>query len=39
MKNYQEIKVIINLFEDDVVTASIPDDEENFISGNEIFFN
>ena len=37
MKKYESIKVIVNLFIEDVITASVPDDEENFIKGEEIF--
>ena len=37
MKKYEIIKVIVNLFIEDVITASVSDDEENFIKGEEIF--
>ena len=38
MKNYEKLIISIKYFEiEDVITASIPDGEENFIDGTEIF--
>lgn len=37
MKKYENVKVIVYLFVEDVITASVPDDEENFIKGDKIF--
>lgn len=39
MKKYESIKVIVNLFIEDVITTSVSDDEENFIKGEEIFYD
>lgn len=39
MKKYESIKVIVNLFIEDVITTSVSDDEENFIKGEKIFYD
>ena len=37
MKKYEELELVIELFQEDIITTSIPDEEENFILGDEIF--
>ena len=37
MKKYEELKLVIKLFQEDIITSSISDNEENFITGESIF--
>ena len=37
MKKYEELKLVIKLIQEDIITTSISDKEENFISGDKIF--
>ena len=37
MKKYEELELDIELFQEDIITTSISDKEENFILGDEIF--
>lgn len=37
MKKYEELELDIELFQEDIITTSISDKEENFIPGDEIF--
>lgn len=37
MKKYEELKLVIKLYQEDIITSSISDNEENFISGESIF--
>lgn len=37
MKKYEELELVIKLFQEDIITSSISDNEENFINGESIF--
>lgn len=37
MKKYEELELFIELDEEDIITSSVSDNEENFIKGENIF--